>query len=155
MTAHPDSRKSHPKPSAEHQPPAVPEDGQENDIDLQEELLPPTDVDDLLIDIEDAPVVEEPDDETLTLEAEDLENLVKEEPLEGLLDNPNLMMELSEDYPPLLKEIMIDCWTPTGSSGCLPDWKPCDASPSSAGATRLPSVALRNPAAFTKPCSMN
>jgi RNA polymerase primary sigma factor len=63
-------------------------------------------VDDLLIDIEDTPGVEEPDDETLSMEAEDLENLVKEEPLEGLLDNPNLMMELSEDPVRLyLKEI--------------------------------------------------
>jgi RNA polymerase primary sigma factor len=61
-------------------------------------------VDDLLLE-EDIPVVDEPDDAALTLEAEDLENLVKDEPLE-LLDNPNLMVELSEDPVRLyLKEI--------------------------------------------------
>ncbi len=41
----------------------------------------------------------------LSLEVEDLESLVKEEPLE-ILDNPGLMMELSEDPVRLyLKEI--------------------------------------------------
>jgi RNA polymerase primary sigma factor len=62
-------------------------------------------VDDLLSDIEDPPILEEPDDEVLTQAAEDLEKLVQEEPLD-LLDNPSLMMELSEDPVRLyLKEI--------------------------------------------------
>jgi RNA polymerase primary sigma factor len=108
-----DKRAAEHKPPAERKPPHADEEGREEEdvqdeggLDLSEELLMPLDVDDLLIDIEDAPIPEEPDDETLTLEAEDLENLVKEEPLEGLLDNPNLVMELSEDPVRLyLKEI--------------------------------------------------
>jgi RNA polymerase primary sigma factor len=49
--------------------------------------------------------VDEPDDDALHLEAEELESLVQEEPLD-LLDNPNLMLELSEDPVRLyLKEI--------------------------------------------------
>jgi RNA polymerase primary sigma factor len=60
---------------------------------------------DLLADIEDVPILEEPDDKTISMQAEDLESLVKEEPLE-ILDNPELMMELSEDPVRLyLKEI--------------------------------------------------
>jgi len=63
------------------------------------------DVTDVLAEIEETPLPEEPDDKTLSLEAEDLENLVKEEPLE-ILDDPNLLMELSEDPVRLyLKEI--------------------------------------------------
>ena len=105
MTLHSDSQKSPRKPAPE-QPAPEPEEPQESEFDLQEEILPPTDLDDLLIEIEDAPAVEEPDDATLSMEAEDLENLVKEEPLEDLLDNPSLMMELSEDPVRLyLKEI--------------------------------------------------
>ena len=79
--------------------------------DPLEEILDPTDtlapddMEDLLVEIEDAPIVEEPDDETLALEAEDLENLVKEEPLD-LLEDPKLMAELGEDPVRLyLKEI--------------------------------------------------
>jgi len=68
------------------------------------EPLAADEVDDLLLE-EEIPVVDEPDDAALTLEAEDLESLVKDEPLE-LLDNPNLMVELSEDPVRLyLKEI--------------------------------------------------
>ncbi|MGW8249206.1 MAG: sigma-70 family RNA polymerase sigma factor [Anaerolineales bacterium] len=48
---------------------------------------------------------EEPDEATLNQEAEDLENLTKEEPLD-MLDNPSLVVELSEDPVRLyLKEI--------------------------------------------------
>ncbi len=63
------------------------------------------DVADLLADIEDEPLVEEPDERLLSLEAEELENLVKEEPLD-LLEEPGLIVELSEDPVRLyLKEI--------------------------------------------------
>jgi RNA polymerase primary sigma factor len=100
MSVQPNAPKPSRKPTEERKEP------QETDFDLQEELLPPTDMDDLLIEIEDTPVAEEPDDATLSLEAEDLENLVKEEPIDELLDNPSLMMELSEDPVRLyLKEI--------------------------------------------------
>jgi hypothetical protein len=50
-------------------------------------------------------LIEEPDPATLSLEEQNFESLVKEEPLE-LFDNPNLVMELSEDPVRLyLKEI--------------------------------------------------
>jgi RNA polymerase primary sigma factor len=63
------------------------------------------DVVDLLNDLDDTLLIEEPDQTALAIEAQDLENLVKEEPLE-LLDNPSLVMELSEDPVRLyLKEI--------------------------------------------------
>ncbi len=56
-------------------------------------------------DVEDKIEVDEPDEESLQLEAEDLESLVRDEPLE-MLDNNNLMLELSEDPVRLyLKEI--------------------------------------------------
>jgi len=62
------------------------------------------DVDDLLKD-DDILSLEEPDEKILSLEAEDLESLVKEEPLD-ILDDPGLLMELSEDPVRLyLKEI--------------------------------------------------
>ena len=83
---------------------AEPEPNLEPDMD-GELPLSLDDMADLLTDIEETPVIEEPDDKVLTLEAEDLENLVKEEPLD-ILDNPELMMELSEDPVRLyLKEI--------------------------------------------------
>ena len=55
-------------------------------IDEVEELLPPSSLDE----------EGEPDDDTLTREAEDLAELIKEEPLD-LLEDPSLVMELSED----------------------------------------------------------
>ncbi len=66
-------------------------------------------VDDLLdgelFETVDANLIEEPDTATLSLEAEDLESLVREDPVD-LLDNPHLMVELSEDPVRLyLKEI--------------------------------------------------
>ena len=64
------------------------------------ELDDPLDLDSL-----DTVLIEDPNDETLSLEAADLESLVREEPLD-LLDNPSLMVELSEDPVRLyLKEI--------------------------------------------------
>ncbi len=79
----------------------LPHEGEIDNLDI----LPLEEVDDLLIEIEDPPVIEEPDDEVLAQAAEELEKLVQEEPLE-LLDNPSLMMELSEDPVRLyLKEI--------------------------------------------------
>jgi RNA polymerase primary sigma factor len=60
---------------------------------------------DVLEDIDDPLLVEEPDDSVLAQEEPELESLVKEEPLE-ILDNPSLVMELSEDPVRLyLKEI--------------------------------------------------
>jgi RNA polymerase primary sigma factor len=70
----------------------------------EEDLL--SELDDALeIETLETVLIEEPNDEALSLEAEDLENLVREEPLD-LLDNPHLMVELSEDPVRLyLKEI--------------------------------------------------
>lgn len=69
------------------------------------EHLPPEGLDDLLSDIELPETPEEPDDEILAMEAEDLEKLAKEEPLD-LLEHPSLMVELSDDPVRLyLKEI--------------------------------------------------
>jgi RNA polymerase primary sigma factor len=71
----------------------------------EEDALPLDDVAGLISELDDSSLVEEPDPATLSLEEPDLESLVKEEPLE-LLDNPNLVMELSEDPVRLyLKEI--------------------------------------------------
>ncbi len=71
----------------------------------EEDATPVDDVVDLLNDLDDTLLVEEPDQNVLAMEAQDLENLAKDEPLE-LLDNPSLVMELSEDPVRLyLKEI--------------------------------------------------
>jgi RNA polymerase primary sigma factor len=103
-------------------PQPKPQDHQEDDANLQDEtsleedLLENLDDDviDLLngdldnsasFDVDEKSGVDEPDDESLQHEADDLESLVREEPLD-LLDNPNLMLELSEDPVRLyLKEI--------------------------------------------------
>ena len=62
-------------------------------------------VDDLLGDLGTIIDIDEPDPNALTQEAEDLEKLVKDEPL-SVLDNPTLLVELSEDPVRLyLKEI--------------------------------------------------
>lgn len=67
--------------------------------------MPIEDMDDLLLDIEDAPGMEDPDDVTLSIEAENLDILAKEEPLE-LFEHPELLAELGEDPVRLyLKEI--------------------------------------------------
>ena len=75
------------------------------DLDLDSSLpIALDDVVDLLEEIEDEPIPEEPDDKVIALEAADLETLIKE-PLD-VLDDPILMMELSEDPVRLyLKEI--------------------------------------------------
>lgn len=73
--------------------------------DLTPGNLADDDVVDILEDLDEALLVEEPDPSTLTMEARNLESLVKDEPFE-LLDNPSLVMELSEDPVRLyLKEI--------------------------------------------------
>ena len=80
------------------------EDQDEEGPDFQDPVLPIDDVDDLLSPdrLEEEG---EPDDDTLSREEQDLAELVKDEPLE-LLENPVLMMELSEDPVRLyLKEI--------------------------------------------------
>ena len=99
------ARRSTPHQS-KRKPPNEPAEGLEAIPDLElEAALSLGDVTDVLAEIEETPLPEEPDDKTLSLEAEDLENLVKEEPLE-ILDDPNLLMELSEDPVRLyLKEI--------------------------------------------------
>ena len=99
------ARRSTPHES-KRKPPNEPAEGLEAIPDLElEAALSLGDVTDVLAEIEETPLPEEPDDKTLSLEAEDLENLVKEEPLE-ILDDPNLLMELSEDPVRLyLKEI--------------------------------------------------
>jgi len=70
------------------------EDQDEEGPDFQDPVLPIEDVDDLLSPdrLEEEG---EPDDDTLSREEQDLAELVKDEPLE-LLENPVLMMELSE-----------------------------------------------------------
>jgi RNA polymerase primary sigma factor len=81
-----------------------PESSDENTRD-QTEALPMDEVVDMLEDIEDPLLVEEPDDSVLAQEEPELESLVKDEPLD-ILDNPSLVMELSEDPVRLyLKEI--------------------------------------------------
>jgi RNA polymerase primary sigma factor len=94
-------KKEKPKaPEKEHPQPEV----QENFSEEERDALPIDDVVDLLTELDEA-LIEEPDPAALSMEEQDLENLVKEEPLE-LLDNPNLVMELSEDPVRLyLKEI--------------------------------------------------
>jgi RNA polymerase primary sigma factor len=80
------------------------EDQDEDILDLTETILPLDEVDDLLAEAgfdEEG----EPDEDALSREEQDLAELAKEEPLE-LLDNPALLMELSEDPVRLyLKEI--------------------------------------------------
>jgi len=92
-------------------PPKLPKD-HENGLDTSldelvdaSDLLTPDEMDELLVDIEDSSLVEEPNDITLSREAEDLESLVQEEPLD-ILDDPKLVAELGEDPVRLyLKEI--------------------------------------------------
>jgi RNA polymerase primary sigma factor len=92
--------KKTPTPPAIPDPVQVPEPLPENG-----EALPIDEVVDLLAELDESLMVEEPDQKALTEEAQDLENLVKEEPLD-ILDDPNLVMELSEDPVRLyLKEI--------------------------------------------------
>jgi RNA polymerase primary sigma factor len=85
-------------------PPARPDPAGEN-ARPEADALPVDEVVDLLEDIDDPLLVEEPDVSVLAQEEPELESLVKEEPLE-ILDNPSLVMELSEDPVRLyLKEI--------------------------------------------------
>ena len=75
------------------------------DDDIQADALPMDEVGDLLDDIDDSLLIEEPDVRVLAQEEPELESLVKDEPLD-ILDNPSLVMELSEDPVRLyLKEI--------------------------------------------------
>jgi RNA polymerase primary sigma factor len=80
------------------------EDLTEEPLDLEDQDIPLDEVDNLLGE-ERFDEEGEPDDDTLSREEQDLAELVKEEPLD-LLDNPALMVELSEDPVRLyLKEI--------------------------------------------------
>jgi RNA polymerase primary sigma factor len=95
------SKKKTPKAPQEEQ--TLPEN-QENQPVEEKNALPLDEVVDLLAELDEA-LIEEPDQSALSLEEQDVESLAKEEPLE-LLDNPNLVMELSEDPVRLyLKEI--------------------------------------------------
>ena len=77
---------------------------EEEVVDFQEPALPIDDVDEFL-STDSLEEEGEPDDDALSREEQDLAELVKEEPLD-LLDDPVLMMELSEDPVRLyLKEI--------------------------------------------------
>ena len=70
-----------------------------------DQALPLEEVIDIFAELDESVTVEEPDQKTLSLEAQDLENLAKGEPLE-LLDDSSLVIELSEDPVRLyLKEI--------------------------------------------------
>jgi RNA polymerase primary sigma factor len=63
------------------------------------------DIDDLLADLDEDAIIEEPDDQTLALEFKELESIEKEEPLD-LLSDASVISELSEDPVRLyLKEI--------------------------------------------------
>jgi len=78
---------------------------EDDDEDEDIMAMPIEDADDLLLDIEDAPAMEEPDDTTLSVEAENLDSLIKEEPIE-IFEHPELLAELGEDPVRLyLKEI--------------------------------------------------
>ena len=80
--------------------PVVPGENGENDLPLSLDEM-----DNLLAELEEDSRIEEPDETALSMEAEELESLVKEEPLD-ILDDPKLIMELSEDPVRLyLKEI--------------------------------------------------
>lgn len=91
-------------PEVDRHSPAEP-DKMEDDGEILAEPIDLEEMEDLLPDFEDVAMEEEPDEKTLSLEAEDLESIAKEEPLD-ILEDPNLMMELSEDPVRLyLKEI--------------------------------------------------
>jgi RNA polymerase primary sigma factor len=95
------------KKTSPETPPAIPVELDPSDEDGREqtEALPMDEVVDVLEDIDDPLLVEEPDDSVLAQEEPELESLVKDEPLD-ILDNPSLVMELSEDPVRLyLKEI--------------------------------------------------
>ncbi len=97
--------KKQPRPEQEETNPEVEPVEEGFEEEEENEGLPVDDVADMLSDLDEALLVEEPDKTTLSMEEQDLESIVKEEPLD-LLDNPNLVMELSEDPVRLyLKEI--------------------------------------------------
>ncbi len=79
-------------------------DETQEELDLGE-VFPMSGVDNLLLNVDNGQDFEEPDHQILSMEAEELENLAKEEPLE-VLESPDLMLELGEDPVRLyLKEI--------------------------------------------------
>ena len=93
------AKKSSPPP---HPPPAEKPASPEN---ILNPLLPGNEMDDLLSETIEEVFIEEPDERTLALEAQALESLEQEEPLD-LLRDPSLIAELGEDPVRLyLKEI--------------------------------------------------
>jgi hypothetical protein len=100
------------------------EDLHEDLLDFPDPAMPLDDVDDLLSEV-DIDEEGEPDEHALSLEEQDLAELVREEPLD-LLERSALVMELSEDPVRLYEGDRRDraFETPTVSSGCPPRWRP-------------------------------
>ncbi|MCK4900695.1 MAG: sigma-70 family RNA polymerase sigma factor [Anaerolineales bacterium] len=96
--------KSSDSPESSRKVPANPEETQEENIDIRE-ALPINNIGDLLTGINNTQGIEEPDSETLALEAKELDKIAKEKPLQ-VLERPDIVMELGEDPIRLyLKEI--------------------------------------------------
>jgi len=92
------------KPSPDHQVPVKAEIPPDDGAEVQE-AAGAEDVDDLLADLDEDLLVEEPDEKTLALESKEVEALEKEEPLDLLRDS-SMISELGEDPVRLyLKEI--------------------------------------------------
>lgn len=89
MTTQSKSQKS-PQENSEEQPQQP-----EEQLDAAPSLSPDI-ISEMIVDVDDAKSIEEPDAATLTLEAEDLNKIAKDEPL-SLLDDPNLPIELTND----------------------------------------------------------
>jgi RNA polymerase primary sigma factor len=96
----------HPSQPKCNRPPQNDEvDSSLDDMVEASDVLTPDEIDELFVDIDDPSSEDEPNDEELADEALHVDSLIQEEPLD-LLDDPNLLMELSEDPVRLyLKEI--------------------------------------------------
>ncbi|MCK5315137.1 MAG: hypothetical protein KAJ53_08445, partial [Anaerolineales bacterium] len=75
--------KSSDSPESSRKVPANPEETQEENIDIRE-ALPINNIGDLLTEINNTQGIEEPDSETLALEAKELDKIAKEKPLQVL-----------------------------------------------------------------------
>lgn len=87
--------KSSESPESSRTTPTNQEETQEKNTDLRDSM-PLDKVGDLLKEIKSTQDIDEPDNETLALEAKELDKIAKEEPLE-VLDRPDIVMELGED----------------------------------------------------------
>jgi RNA polymerase primary sigma factor len=98
--------KSSDSPKSSREVAANPEETQKENIDIRE-ALPINNVGDLLTEINNTQDIEEPDTKTLAMEANELDKIAKEEPLE-VLERPDVVMELGEDPVRLyLREIGV------------------------------------------------